>query len=159
MISRRKYLGFPECDFPGNIDVKQVDFSMSSQQFTGWGECQRGIVMVFASGRVFWNATAYKIGFGLCSHRTESVKRGRLFRGGGRRQEGIRIFGEVLSTIRRVEAFREYNDFCTCRCSFMYLFAGMGKVLRFVRACCDLVSFLEASSRDYPQGQLRRTNH
>lgn len=59
--------------------------------------------------------------------------------------QGLGVFGEVLSAVRRVEAFRKNNQACTRLRGLQDLAAGIRKVNGLIRTC-SCVSLKAASS-------------
>lgn len=63
------------------------------------------------------------------------MKGRRLFLGRGRGEESLGVVGEVVASVRRVEAFWQHDYLGAVSGSFQDLISSMKEVFGFVRAC------------------------
>ena len=81
--------------------------AVGANQRACWREYQGRVVVFVCRGLEFGDTSANQIRLGFCGDGGEGVEGGRLVFGRRRWEKGLGVFGEVLSAIRRVKAFRK----------------------------------------------------
>ncbi len=111
-----------------------MHLAVGGEQLACGSEDEGRVVVALRRGDVLGDAAADQVGGGFFGEGGEGVVGGGLRGGGGGREEGFRVFGEVLAAVRRVEAFGEHDDGGAGLRGGEDLRAGVGEVVGLVGA-------------------------
>lgn len=146
--SRGENLGLLECDLTRDIDVEEMHFAVGVEQGARGREDKTGVIVFVGrpsrGGRVlrvsFGDRTTDQVGVCLLSHSGESMEGWGLLGCGRGGEQRLRVTGEMLRAVGRVEALGEDDDFGSLGGSGEDLCARVGEVDGFVGACGGGVS-------------------
>ena len=137
-VARGEDVGFSKGDFARDVDVEEVDFAVGGYEGTVGGEEEGGVVVFLGGGDIFGDTTAEEVGFGFLGERGEGVEGGGLVLCWGGREEGLGVGGEVLASVRGVEAFGQDNEGGAGFGGFEDFGSGAGEVDGFIGAWGDV---------------------
>lgn len=134
LVTRGQDLALLKGDLAGDVDIEEMSLAVGSNQGTGGGEHQRGVVVLFRGRLKFRNATTHQVGLGFCGDGRKRMVGGGLFLGGWGRKQCLGVLGKVLGTVGGVETFRKDDERGTSFGGFKNLGASMRKVYCLVGA-------------------------
>ena len=133
LVPGSEHFALLEPDLAWDVDVEEVRLAVRADQVPRWRKHQRRVVVPFALRFEFRDAPSHQVGLCIRRERRERMERRRLFLGWWRGHERLGVFGEVLRPVRRIEAFRENNQRCSCLGRFQHFAARVSQVNCLVR--------------------------